>query len=67
MKKIQSPLPKIPRAPLPSPEEVRLPLEQIDRIIDWKEQKLPGHLRRLAWQIPTAALLVALAYVGDQL
>ena len=60
-------MPKIPRAPLPSPEEVRLPLEQIDQILEWKEKELPALLKRLAWQIPTAAFLAALARVDSLL
>jgi hypothetical protein len=44
-----------------------LPVEQIDKILDWKEKELPALLKRLACEIPTAAVLAALGRVDSLL
>ena len=64
---IQSKLPKVPKAPLPSPEEVRLPVATLDRILTWFEIDLPLHIKRLCWQVPVAVLIVILSHLESWL
>jgi hypothetical protein len=66
-KAIQSSLPKIPKAPLPSPEEVRLPVATLDKILAWLECELPRTIRRFCWQVPVAVLIVILTHLESWL